>query len=587
MWDWRATLFSALSALLAGVAGAQVQRPCFVTAVDAVGQPLAGADVCLGWGPVNGAPGSEHVVRARTDQRGRCQPLLVPGRRYSAWCIGAAAEDGSRAVSERCERAACGALLELRCEHRQVPRTVAVDGVAAAAEGAAVELVMLPAMLPSLAERLEVLDGRVALPPAPWSRTWIGLRSAAGVLLQIQPVEPWDDAARVTFEAPDRLALEIVTADGAPAAGITVSQPLRGGWAQTDSVLSGRSAWLFPVPFAADGAMVAAVARPRDGSVTWAVVGATGCAPAYVQVGSPTGDQASTVRVELAAPTRWHAELRGVRADEHVDAQLQVTVRATGSLSVLTELAPVWSEGRLEIELPGSVSRSQLIAQLTPTGGSAPPRVLALPPQSGAEPLHVDLAELRSFTVRVTGVAGQDACGAELGLMFVPPDGPSMFHACCLHTVADLSGRGELVLGDGRWAVYATDGAAHTLVFVAPEQASGELLLQLEPIPTMDCRVVDAEGAPVAGARLEPHQSRRSGFSGVLRGPEGWAKEAWAAAVAHALATGARSDADGRLRVPVQDWRPWQAGFRVRAGARVSAPLQIALAVDLGDVVVR
>ncbi|MEZ5654248.1 MAG: hypothetical protein R3E87_27245 [Burkholderiaceae bacterium] len=578
--------------LLAAPVAAQVQKPCFVHVVDGDGHALAGAEVTLLWQPYQGMPGVEHVVRLTTDERGRCQPRLAVGQLYTAWAIGPAREHGSRWVSEPTGRAAAGGVLELRADHAWRARRVVVSqsGEGSADDGG--EFVHLAFPLAGLAEELKVVEGAVELPPAPWSRSWVARRAANGTMLQACAVEPWVQEPQGSFRAPGTVTLQVVDAGGEAIEQVSVSSQLRLAAQPADCVLGSRGhAWFRELVVGGGAELLVPDFHTGEPLSPWLVVTAPGHRERWVSVPRSGGSAAEPLRVELAAPRELQVRVVGLHDGEQVAAQLVLAVNASspGANYTITNALPFSAhDGVLTLPLPANVLHWQLFARLLPSEGAGRVRTLVLPEVRGEpQDADVDVAELRAVALTVRGADGSLAAAAEVAVFEVEQRASLGYGDERVYAVTDVAGRADLLLGKGMYGIYATDGRAHVLHFVDPEELGGDVELQLETIPTVRCRVVDEQGQPVAGARFEPHQSRMSGFSGALRGAKGWAKEGIAADVAYPLVLSGRSGADGSLVVPLQDWRPWHAGFRVRAGERVSEPLQFPLDSDHGDVVVR
>jgi hypothetical protein len=85
-------------------------------------------------------------------------------------------------------------------------------------------------------------------------------------------------------------------------------------------------------------------------------------------------------------------------------------------------------------------------------------------------------------------------------------------------------------------------------VFLDADRSSGAIDVTLEPMPAARYRVVDADGKPVRGARVE-HAVNRP-LLGQSRDGAQHAKQAVAAWVARSMAHHARSQRDGVLHVP-------------------------------------
>jgi hypothetical protein len=260
-----------------------------------------------------------------------------------------------------------------------------------------------------------------------------------------------------------------------------------------------------------------------------------------------------------------------------------VTTQAHYALGLWLPLS-VAADGTLDVApVPVGTRESTLSLQLFPRFEGTPRHVLTSKRREPARRLPVlDLDKLRTVRVRAVDEQNSPLPGAAVLVVgtertMIPDEGMAL--------VLDHGGRADLLLDDSEWGIYITTGTAHALEFIDAGRAGGELMLHLQTMPTLRCRVVDADGKPVAHARVEGENG--GGFSGVLGDPRGRIKEDLAARVAESSAGAVRSSRDGMLILPVQDWRPMTVNMHVRAGSRVSASFPLAAADDVLEVVVR
>jgi hypothetical protein len=245
-----------------------------------------------------------------------------------------------------------------------------------------------------------------------------------------------------------------------------------------------------------------------------------------------------------------------------------VQFRALGTIHVRTEGNSAFSSP-LPIEAErgeaGVWSVSGTAAGFTPRlslSGAVPTAAVADFVGKQTEQSTIDLGAC-TVDVRVVGVDATPA-PAGLGIGRVTGGHPLYWDAVL---ATDVGGRAELRLPAGEFFVYATTGGAHALALV--DQASrNPLSLQLETVPTMRVRVLDADARPVAGAGALPAGS--AGGAGADPLTKVWGYLSFEMCVNYL--TQARSDADGVLQIPAFVRAGVGVSVRVRAGQRTSQP---------------
>lgn len=582
---------------------AQARKPCFVKVVDAQGAPLADAEVHVFWRHGPRTPGSDDVLRLRTDLRGRCQPRIVVGRMYSCFAIGPDA-DGKRLVTDTATRLTAGSVVELRAAFDWRPREVQVRREAGEVLTDDMELVFCPSPVPAMAVRLELRDGVAQLPPGPWGDTWVATRSGAGQLLEVCTVRSWDEAPRIRLRRPRVLPVRAVDEQGRDLADAFVHGPVAGlgptglvmrRWTPARSCLAVAGGQR-PAQDLRSGLPQVALYGDREVH-DWIAVGAPGRSPRLLSIeavrsGKPVRHLLTGRKVELAEADMWSVKLAGVAMRDVIDANVQLVVGADARLGMrpVDMFVPMAVDhGTLRAALPPNVVTSQLVARLTPKTVANRPRSLALPLASGKPGFdRVDVDRLRAIELTVTGPDGSLACATEIAVMPLPdtrrdPESGQI----CLYSVSDLTGRADFVLGDGAWAIYATDGRAQGLLLLEANALGGAKTLSMAAVPTMRLRVVDATGRGVANARLESFRRNRRAGRGRPNNDRHWARLAFSWFGAAHMVANARSDADGELVVPVSDWVFGHGTYRVHAGARWSDELGVVTDGHIGDVIVR
>jgi hypothetical protein len=109
----------------------------------------------------------------------------------------------------------------------------------------------------------------------------------------------------------------------------------------------------------------------------------------------------------------------------------------------------------------------------------------------------VDLRAMRTFDVRLVDAAGT---AVPCGNVAIAKHGDIDVLGAI---VTDAKGRAEVRIADEDLLFFATTGTHCGLVFLPRGVPSGPAPITMRPLATMRLRVVDAKGAPVAGARIE------------------------------------------------------------------------------------
>jgi hypothetical protein len=525
-------------ALLAGATAAQRRAPLLGVVRDAGGAPVAGANVTVveddpdlaGVDPVD-------VVEATTDARGRFKVDALCGVRYAAFAVGPE-RDGRAAVARPVLGLACARAAELVLSIDAQRRTVRVPELAVF--GARDTLrVRLP--LPHAGGHALELpfadDGALPLPPlAALGNLELRDRDGRFVADLFVPLAPGQG---VSVPEPLTVSVVVVGERGKPVQGArvaahrgaradggawTVSRRVArdGPFAVTDA--EGRAAvrcltWREPIADAPDDLVV--TASTPDGRY-----GVSGWASQEPFVDWQLGERhgRDTVRI----PLRTDTVKSGVAAGTGVvgrKARAFVLGRARGTRdgAMLSYFVPcahdvaIADDGAFAV--PVAAADTGDVTLVTPRVEGK--RVVWLPGRDGALP-QLDLATCEPLSVRVVDATGGPAIAAEL--LLVPADctAHDIDHAPSL--VPDPAGRVEVLLQRGSWTLLAADATHWAALELTEWTAASPLTLTLEPKPSMRVRVVDAAGAPGAGARFEPEWfpgapliGRRSGLDAALR----------------------------------------------------------------------
>jgi hypothetical protein len=137
--------------------------------------------------------------------------------------------------------------------------------------------------------------------------------------------------------------------------------------------------------------------------------------------------------------------------------------------------------------------------------------MLVLPPEGALRPLlqplasnHtgvVDLAQVQPLTLEVFDERKGPAVGAVVLLM--PRDGDAIDIAHAPVLVPDAAGRVGVRVQPGRWNLLAMDRTGWAELALDELPAEKRLSVQLEPMAAMRVRIVDGQGRPLVGARME------------------------------------------------------------------------------------
>lgn len=580
----RTTCTAILCSLVLAAAAAAQRSPCFATVLGPDGKPIAGAAVTWVFTPNLVNPWPADVVTSTSDARGRARGELVVGRLYTAWAIGPADAGGVRLVSEPMPLVAAGRVFDLRALDRRPPRRVQLAGLGPWRAIGAVGLRWYPAASEDVHEDLPLPDplpngDTVLLPPSPWTSGCLGVRDARGEILVTAAV----DAETTTldeFAPPIEVVAKVTDTQGNALAGTRIEHQVLRRSGPSAMFRSG----LGPQPWrrhagatGADGelrfhapkpAASTVGGKPRAGTLT-----VFASKQGFLLDPQAVGDAGPvSFRLRSSAPTT--VRLQGADVPTMlVAAQGSYRLRTnSGGMAVSQYLLDVERREATPHVVHGG-SGGFLLRLTLP--GPMPTAFVTDHVQNPPDDLTIDLAKVTAIDVRVSGTEGGPAAAA-LAVTRGSEGFPVHWDALL---ATDVAGRAALRLpplqtpappATGVY-VYATTGTAHALALV-DTAAREPLALQLEPVPTMRVRVVDAEGAPVSGARAVAAGSL---FDSPSRDPlqKQWSRLAmdlWSS-----YAAMARSGADGVLLVPAFVRPGLTASARVRSAARASKPFDL------------
>lgn len=501
---------------------AAARRATIVRVVDAQGTAIAGANVTFaGSIPHLGAEyGPVDVQNVTSDVRGYARADLQPFLCHVAWAVGPADAAGRSLRSLPTQPFAAGALLELRCEESCGERRLVVTGVEAWKDRGPLRFVaMTPS--PGTETTLELRDGAFVVPPM-LDEVVVEIRTADG-----QPLWSTKGDDAIVLPPPQRIRVEVRDERGQPLQNALVQQRVhrRASW-RTDGFGSVAEARLRTLGRTdANGAVDVVVCYPADPFVEQRhgellmFASAAGHAPVaggifngafYVDdrriTGAPTRPLRLTCRAvepmvgncgRVPAGTVLHLQtvsklFSGANSYSHDARTFLVPVAANGNF-VLDGVPSDLHCCRMTLVPPGEPLSMPIFP--TNSGRELPPEVVVRP---GSRARGFAAMELR---VAVKDVRGGPARGAVACLLPRSTDGV-LLRDSVVRLPLDPRGAAVARVVAGEWALLllSRDGWAVAPVDVREDAVSVDLTMQ--ELATMDVRLLDESGEPVAGARV-------------------------------------------------------------------------------------
>jgi hypothetical protein len=564
----KALLMLALGSATGGALRAQeaeaVRRPTFVRVVDARGEPLANATVWLSGGqPHLGAVvGALDALVVASDARGRAQAKLLPGLCYVAWAAGPADDQGGGVASAPTGYFGAGSLFELRCAMPYQPRRITIAGVDAWQHNGPLRyFVMTP--YPGAEEEL-LADDAGRLPMPPWPQAIVEVRTADG-----QPLWSSSAADQLKIPPPREVAVRVVDEKGAALAGAAIR--LR--------VARQR-------PWNVDGLGGVVDGRFRDLAVTPASGRIT------VQVPYPSEPLAEQMGVELLlfASVRGRPAVAGgvfgkaLYQDERkvaavADGELVFTLKpveplvgrcrtvppgTTAHLAAVCKLfsdrnsyshdarsfvATVGEDGTFVFDdVPAELHSCRLTLLLPERRAGTPPLFQAmagreLPPQVtpvAGRAAPIAATNVTALRLRVTDPEGGPARGVVAFLVPFDLNGV-LLRDSLVRVPLDAAGVATVAIVQGSWIVMVQSAAGYAATKAEVGSPEMEVPLAMQPLATMKVRLLDANGEPIAGARVltKSSSTRSSGdpVEAMLQSIQQQARSAWSTLVTDARGT--------------------------------------------------
>ncbi|HEB54327.1 MAG TPA: hypothetical protein ENI87_13830 [bacterium] len=553
----------ALLLVTATLLGQSRRRPTFGRIVDADGDPLASAVVTFVGGLPHVAPTLQKldVVEVAADQRGRAIARLRPDLCYVAWALGPVV-DGRRAVAPPQGFFAAGAMLELRCQEVLPETTCRLAGLDAWAHlGELRCFAMTPA--PGIECELEPgPDGEYRLPGPHYDR--FEVRLADG-----QPLWHTRVQAELTLPPPGRIVVRAVDEHGGPIQGARVTHRVGrlSGWSLDGVRGIGGDRTRMLGTTDADGRCVVEVpcaGEPlRDKRHNLLLfVKAAGCAAVaggvwsrefYVDDHRVPAIAGEELRFTCVGVEPLAGVVKG--APPGTIAQLAAVCKLHLQQNSYLHDARVFSA---EVQADGSFAFNGVPAELhscrlslLPPGGSdwrapvfAPESGRELPFEVRPQPVGTPPIAARDVALEVVDARGGPARGA---VAFVSAGDRSrvLLRDSLLRVPLDERGRANLRLVAGTWVVVLVTAEGYCGEKIEVRDATKRVRLTQKPFERAVVKLLDRNGAPVAGARLVLRGSRTRGTSdplqSMLQGMRRVTQVQWGRL---------RTDEHGVLRVP-------------------------------------
>jgi hypothetical protein len=542
-----------VAVLVGGLAAQERREPVRGSAVDAAGAPWSGATVRLLSRPIPGDErfGRSDEVTVTSDAKGRFLVQLLPGRFYLAWAFEQLG-DGRVRTSSPVEDVIAGRPLELVADAPRAPKNVRIEGLAAWQALGKVVVVAMSATSPAEVIALDADGETLRLPPLPGHRARVQV-TCGGLPLLAWP-NPIDlgkpEPGTVRLRAPRRVLLRIVDADKRPVVGAAL------GFASNDFLGEERTLeHLVGVTDAAGNAVVTlpiGAQRFRWHNFNFCIT-APGFAPVRnigdvdlaAEHDAAKGEPAATwvVPAGVTHTVRCRVGERPLRATVVVRTACK-TIGENDMQAASNRLVATDAEGRLAVSRRPDAGALLLAAAAdlpVPAGAPAalhPVALLGVVAAGEARPeLEFDAARLCVRTLSVLDASGTPVDAAHVAVMLAKGD--NWQHALtAIGTGRD--GRAAVLVPAGLAArVVAWAASGWAVVPLTDGEADAPTVLRFAAATALPGRVVGADGAPVAFARVVSWTPTGRGDAGAL-----------AAAMGSVAATTAR---DGTFVLPIYE----------------------------------
>jgi hypothetical protein len=548
------------SPLLLATAAAQTRAPFTGTVLGLDGKPLANAQVVCAWQPQEYDFGTAERCETKTDAQGRFVLDLAVGKAAFVWAIGPADAKGeSQVVLPRTEGAG-GKEMDLRADLRLARVSLQVTGTTPwLAEGPLALRIGVAAGMPLGPDIAIPGDGPVQLPPLPSDLIQVALVDGRRNVLDLQQLDIRERTA-IAFPELREFDVRVASVAGGPIAGVRLLLHGQAELPPADRTGVGSVNSRVVATTDAEGKAHCRIPWGNERS-TMLFAERTGYAGMLsgwfrgerLENGKISTDdpeqalgfelsqrEATKVRIVGAARDKTQVRFTGyalVRAKKH-EGGVPVTFATTGGQD-----GEYCCEGPTATDFVTahvSVSRDQPVPHLTLASSSG--KDTRLP--------DVDLGALRTCAVQVVDDAGNAVPCVALGITH---QGQGEFHPLA-QLVTNRDGRAEVRMADANLVFYAST-TTHYGIAILKAESTNPVRIVMRRLATMKVRVVDAQGAPMVGARIE--LKRASGVSDKPKPGESEEAHALACltidAVAHQRLRDGRTNLSGEVLVPFLD----------------------------------
>ncbi|MFN3244404.1 MAG: hypothetical protein ACE37K_23060 [Planctomycetota bacterium] len=600
-----ASLLLAALTLSVATAHAQQLRPLLGKVVDADGQPIEGAEVhCVLPDITDGRHRAAAHEVVKTDARGRFRASIRPCTLHLVWAIG---PDGDQRVCSSTTWTTSGRLVELRADQPRPVCKATIKGLEAWQDLRPFRLRLVPHSVELTGSEVEIgEDATCELPPMPAGRVHLEVVDKDGQPLGGRAYSTLQATATVTVRAPHQVPLRAVDGAGKPVAGARIRQRIDGGYSGYTNhgvSLPARHVWRDLGATDADGRLAARVPTARDPfqGTGWNRLlfvaekeGHKSTHSGFTDKPFLDGKEVEREGLKELTFTMPAAEpmvgrlmldeqrgLAGQRVGVRLGIRIQDIKHNGWQNENLLYTVRTDADGRFRVpQLQGAVDEVDVVLVGDPlTATLVEPELQRRTPFRAAalhsirkfdgQKLEFAVGALRTVQLQLLDDTGGPANDVEL--LFVSREADSNYScdAWTTSTTTDSAGRVALLLQPGKWFVFGRN--ERNMVHLDLDLDGDESReLRMQPMPAMRGKVVDQNGKPVVGARLDCHSSTWAGGGARDKGLESVANSlnwSWIDSV--------RTDANGTFHCAFLDLPGISYEARFRAGKAQSADFRI------------
>lgn len=529
---------------------ARVLRPLLGKVVDADGNDVAGAKVHLSYSPVGTASdsGNEHQIQT-TDNRGRFRFQAQPCTKHLIWAIGTPNDDGYR-LATGLHWIAPGRPFELVTDQKSPVSKLTIRGIELWADYAPFQLQLAPGGLAIKGMTVDLDEsGSCTLPPLPGGLTTATIIDKYGQPLTEVRIPTRPAFTRRSLLTRQEVPLVVVDPQGKPIAGATIRQRIR-GLIQSDNGLTPsrpyRHLWREHGKTDANGRLVATIASRSEvfAEKNWEKFLFTATKQGFNVThsgangnklffdGKELEKQGGVTELKFTLKKAKPTILRLMRSPEHGLANQQVTLHR--DIKIISSEGNSWSNDNLIFNLTTDGDGMLRIPTLTESenyigvvlGGASSTEFIPQPLRRMSPHRAISLHRLKiipgtehrielhkSATVKLQMLTehGGPATDPELILISRAHKNNYDVDGWCTAATTDSAGRVVLQIQPGHWSVFARtkSGMSH-LQLKLEDNETKQATMTFEKMPSMQGRVIDADGNPIAGAILDCNRSSTS-----------------------------------------------------------------------------